>query len=364
MTNIAGIPYLEAPFDKNGAPRSAVLLPEGVTDAIVISHGWNNNDDQARDLYCRLFQNFAAAAPPDNLVIIGVLWPSKRFGNTGLDDLKEVFADPGAHRTLDTLKALFPDLADKSSARRAFADGLRSLLDPAAANDEDASCPFFAHDGNELMKNLSLSGIQSAAVDLLNFTTYFEMKTRAGNVGKLGLAALLESLPAGVERIHLVGHSFGGRLVTSAAANSSTGRIFSLALLQAAFSHNGFSKEKGGFFRSIVDRRRIHGPILITHTVNDKAVGIAYPLASRISGDRTAALGDRNDKYGGIGRNGALFMEPGESIDTNLLPSSALYQFCPGRIHNLESSNFIRSHGDITGPEVAHALLSGFRPAS
>jgi hypothetical protein len=35
-------------------------------------------------------------------------------------------------------------------------------------------------------------------------------------------------------------------------------------LLQAAFSHNGFSKKKNGYFRSVVDNRRVNGPILIT----------------------------------------------------------------------------------------------------
>jgi len=49
----------------------------------------------------------------------------------------------------------------------------------------------------------------------------------------------------------------------------------------------------------------VAGPILITHTANDKAVGIAYALASRISGQTGAALGDATDVFGGIGRNGA-----------------------------------------------------------
>ena len=57
----------------------------------------------------------------------------------------------------------------------------------------------------------------------------------------------------------------------------------------------------------------------MTHTHNDKAVGIAYPLASRFSGDQAAALGDKNDKFGGLGRNGAQKMETGETIDGVLL---------------------------------------------
>jgi hypothetical protein len=349
--------YLEAPFDRNGTPQSSVVLPDSATDVIVISHGWNNTNDAARDLYRRLFKNFDSIP---SLTVIGILWPSRTFGGAGLRsrlaNLTEVF--PDARDRLDALKSLLPDLPDKSSARRAFADGLRSLLDTSAANDEDASDQFFAGDGNELLKSLSLSGIHAAAVNFLNFTTYFEMKTRAGTIGKQGVAKLIDTFPDRVERIHLIGHSFGGRLVTSAAANSTTGRIRSLSLLQAAFSHNGFSKTKQGFFRGVIEEHRINGPILITHSHNDKAVGIAYPLASRLNGDRTAALGDQNDQYGGIGRNGALFMEPGESVEGTLLPCSAAYHFSPGRIHNLESSDFIHSHGDVTGPEVAHALRS------
>jgi pimeloyl-ACP methyl ester carboxylesterase len=161
-----------------------------------------------------------------------------------------------------------------------------------------------------------------------------------------------------VQRIHLVGHSFGGRVVTAAAANSTTDRIRSVSLLQTAFSHNGFSKEKNGFFRSVVDDKRVQGPIVVTHSVKDKAVGIAYPLASRISGDTTAGLGDKNDKFGGLGRNGAQHMGAGEVSEGKLLAAGAAYQFQPGVIFNLEANDLIPGHSDITGKEVAHAIRS------
>lgn len=51
--------------------------------------------------------------------------------------------------------------------------------------------------------------------------------------------------------------------------------------------------------------RRVNGSIVITHTKNDLAVGVAYPLASRIARDNADALGDQIDPYGGMGRNGA-----------------------------------------------------------
>jgi hypothetical protein len=144
--------------------------------------------------------------------------------------------------------------------------------------------------------------------------------------------------------------------MTAAAANSTTPKIRSMTLLQAAYSHNGLSKTMKGFFRSVMEGQRVNGPILITHTKNDKAVGIAYPLASRINGDATAAFGDENDKFGGMGRNGAQKMETGERVLGTLLAVGATYTFVAGKCFNLEASTFISSHGDVRGNEVAYAL--------
>src|SRR5207248_2332174 len=85
MNNIAGIPYVAAHFDKDGAPlnEQQVTLPAGATDVIVMSHGWNNTEEQAEQLYSELFTNFAAVAPDQlqkkKLAIVGVIWPSKKF---------------------------------------------------------------------------------------------------------------------------------------------------------------------------------------------------------------------------------------------------------------------------------------------
>jgi hypothetical protein len=193
-------------------------------------------------------------------------------------------------------------------------------------------------------------------MNVLNYTTYYEMKARAGNVGKNGVAKLIDQLAPNAERVHLVGHSFGGRVVAATAANSTTDKIRSLSLLQTAFSHNGFSKLMNGFFRSVVDKKRINGPILVTHTPNDQAVGVAYPLASRINGDKTAAFGDKDDVFGGLGRNGAQQMDAGETVVGKLLGNGADYTFNVGKFFNLEASDFIHSHGDVTGKEVTNAV--------
>jgi hypothetical protein len=432
MDKIAGIPYVEAQFNKDGTPSSPsqINLPATVTDLFVISHGWNNDADDARGLYRNLFENFVAVAQPGDLpgrefAILGVIWPSKKFdelvaassaqasagGSASLsaadkesrkaveeklDAMKDFFTEPAQQKLLEEAKALLADIEEKASARKEFVNKIRSLLDPSAANEEDASKIFFKEDGNELMKNLKvaeddvddeitgegegsaslplgvgnvkavqggaaglfsfLSGFKASVMNVLNFTTYYEMKTRAGNVGKNGVAKLLDKLPPQVQRVHLIGHSFGGRVVTAAAANSATDKIRTMGLLQSAFSHNGFSKSMGGFFRKVVDNKRVNGPILVTHTKNDKAVGIAYPLASKIVGDAAAALGDENDKFGGLGRNGAQQMEAGEVVKGSLLDENGNYSFQTGKFHNLEGTPFISGHGDITGKQIAHAI--------
>nr|MBA2435170.1 hypothetical protein [Chthoniobacterales bacterium] len=67
MNDIAGIPYFEAQFDKDGSPLSEVNLPADVTDLFVMSHGWNNNDADARELYRKFFENLVAVAQPNDL---------------------------------------------------------------------------------------------------------------------------------------------------------------------------------------------------------------------------------------------------------------------------------------------------------
>src|SRR5262249_24285157 len=84
MADLAGMPFVDARFDKYGQSLHAFALQAGLTDLFVFSHGWNNNDAQARDLYQRFCTSFAAVAPlvdlgPRKVGMIGVFWPSKQF---------------------------------------------------------------------------------------------------------------------------------------------------------------------------------------------------------------------------------------------------------------------------------------------
>jgi pimeloyl-ACP methyl ester carboxylesterase len=317
-----------------------------------------------------------------------------------LDVIATMF-DKKAAKKITAAKNQIAKLESDLDARRKFVDELRSLLDDSAAHEEDNSALFFKLDGAVILEKLKMptplvasgggggggaaslgahrtptatggaaglgdifSGIKSGAIRFLNYLAYYEMKKRAGTVGQMGVAPLLDRVADHVQRIHLVGHSFGCRLVTAAAATSTTDKLQSMSLLQAAFSHNGFSKSMNGFFRSVVDNHRIKGPIVLTYTPNDRAVGIAYPVASRLSGTVASAFGDANDKFGGLGRNGAQKMESGEVVQgvDRLLAVGGTYSWQPGRFHNLEGSKYIvdpsgrDAHGFVTGKEVAWAI--------
>jgi hypothetical protein len=137
--------------------------------------------------------------------------------------------------------------------------------------------------------------------------------------------------------------------------------VQTLTLLQAAFSHYGFAEKydntHDGAFRAVLVQKVVRGPILITCTANDKAVGQAYPLASRVARQVGSAFGDANDRFGGLGRNGAQ-KTPETEPEVTLLGVGGVYQFQPGRVFNLRADAFIAEHSDITGPQVAYALLA------
>ncbi len=482
MQQVAGFPYFELEFDRHGAPHEAAaadalvqhVTDAGVTDLIMLSHGWNNDMAEARTLYATLLTSMAAriaaAAPGSPLqkslvqrrfAVMAVLWPSKKFADRDLiptgaaslgggDELAlveqlETLADtadsPEDAAVVARARALIPKLEQDAAARRDFVACVRSLLeddavaagppdangitDPASPQDTaaelNADQALFDEDGDALLRRLGrpafeapvssgggasggaaggasggaaggwappssgggmegqaagigsfFSGARTGARNLLNYGTYYKMKGRAGTVGAGGVHDVLRRVRAAAPniRLHLVGHSFGGRLVASCAAAERADRpplvIDSLSLLQAAFSHHAFASRfdgnRDGAFRALVTDGRVRGPVIITHTVNDKAVGVAYPLASMLARQDAAGVGDESSRWGGMGRNGAV--KTPEAVAGELLGVDDTYTFTSGRIHNLRADRFVRDHGDVAGGEVAHGILAAIASVS
>jgi hypothetical protein len=293
---------------------------------------------------------------------------------------------------------LLPELEGTPAAREQFGLLIRSLMPNMAGDSEDASKLFAKMSGADLMQKLAVvvlpggpaqpgggavsmggagavggaaggaalfnpfSGVTAAAANLLNLTTFYQMKERAGMIGRTAVSDLVKAVVARSPgmKLHLIGHSFGARLVTALALGKDGAppqKFASMTLLQGAFSHNGFADKfkTVGFFRDVVADHRVAGPILATCTVNDKAVGLAYPLASLIAGQNASVFGGPTDPFGGLGRNGA--QNTTEAVAGELQPVGSAYAFKAGAIFNLNADKVISGHSDICKPEVFYALL-------
>jgi hypothetical protein len=185
MADIAGIPFLEANFDKDGNLQNAVDPPAGTTDVFIMSHGWNNSKRDAQNLYDAFFKNFAELKKNFDftgrqLAIVGVYWPSKKFDDLAfevgqsnaaavgvsddgealliakLDELKGLFIAPAEIQKLEAAKAAIAGIETSPAERKKFVSNIRDLLNPAAANREDASDTFFQSSEEELMESLRI----------------------------------------------------------------------------------------------------------------------------------------------------------------------------------------------------------------
>jgi pimeloyl-ACP methyl ester carboxylesterase len=434
MEHIAGFPNFEVQFTKAGSVNNpdkvleleTFLDSKAATDLFVISHGWNNDMDEARKLYDNFFDHIRtvldAGKVPElanrRFAVLSLLWPSKKFAEKSLipggaasaesaandilrahiDDLKGTFDDPAADIKLEQAKQLIDQLEDKPKARDKFVELLRSVLPRENETDVDASDKFFNVTGEDLMDAMKqpvkprrtadidsggaaradeaedgdaaglidfLGGFKTAALNVLNYATYYQMKERAGLIGRDSVNPMVKEIRALVPelKIHLIGHSFGGRLVTATAAGREDNKttVDTMTLLQAAFSHQGFADHidgtRTGFFRRVISRKLVAGPLLITCTINDNAVGKMYPLASLLAGQDAAGLFDKNSRFGGIGCHGAQLTP--EATDGELLPVGGSYRFDRGKLYNLKSDDFIKGHSDICNDQVAYALLKG-----
>eukprot|EP01012_Entosiphon_sulcatum_P019915 TRINITY_DN24883_c0_g1_i1.p2 TRINITY_DN24883_c0_g1~~TRINITY_DN24883_c0_g1_i1.p2 ORF type:complete len:454 (-),score=72.88 TRINITY_DN24883_c0_g1_i1:325-1686(-) len=409
------------------------LHANNTRELLVISHGWNNDESEALELYKELVGNLSiaamsAAGPARSAIdVVLVYWPSKRFADSDLIpggaasfDSPDVDAvidaqliqlidsftghgrdDPQMVAILQRLRTLAPQLDDDVAAVDDFVRLLRSAF-AANVNDEEPVLDgsFFETDSTELLTVLGrpflprveaagggagvrdldeaqaaaggaaflgnvFKGLKNGAHNFLNLFTYYEMKERAGRIGGEGLADVLRQLLIQQPAIdfHLCGHSFGARLVTAAVAalqssDAASPPVRSLTLLQAAFSHFAFSKgfEPGrdGLFRKVLSKR-VRGPMLITHTANDKAVGLAYPIASRLRRQVASGIGDANDPYGGLGRNGAQ-KTPEVDAAQRVMDEDYGNALRAEKIYNLEATKFIKDHGDVRNIHVARTL--------
>ncbi|KOV70156.1 serine/threonine protein kinase [Streptomyces sp. MMG1121] len=419
-------PYWELTFDADGdvdGPERDQLVAQvtahGVRDLIVFAHGWNDDRSGATALYRRFFAPIPGLAPRARIGYVGVIWPSMRFSDEPIPNFpKSTAAAPAQSAALDAdtrraLVAVFPDraaligrLARMLDERPGGAQGLtefgalvRQLIDgerrPGVADTEEEGEPgVFTEDPATACEEFAeaLAAVRSAgaapgfsipnpwdgAKELLRQATYYTMKRRGGTIGEHGLGPVIERLAAAAPgvRVHLTGHSFGGRLVSFALRGLPDGvrTVKSLTLLQGAFSHYAFAErlpqapDKAG---ALKDRqRRIDGPLVCCYSHFDQALGTFYPLASRLSGDDRSAVGSEiaavlGPEWGALGHDGVQAVPGAARLDlaaalNGSLPTSGCVSVDAAAVvcHGGPPAG---AHSDIVHPELARVVLAAGR---
>jgi hypothetical protein len=302
-------------------------------------------------------------------------FPGERHAEV-LDELARLLAErPEQAAALDRFQTLMAELAGEPDAARAAEDkGELALVedDPAAVFGRfaDAVPDSGAGEGAAGFGD-AFGRLWKGAKEALRQLTYFEMKKRAGVVGKDGLGPVVGQLGQQDRslRVHLLGHSFGARLVSFALAglpDPGASPVASLYLLQGAFSHFAFADAlptdpgRGGALKGMASR--VRGPLVASFSVHDLAVGKLYPLASMSSQEDAAAAEDLLFRWGGIGHDGAQAVQ---ATEVDLGPVGTTYAFQPGRFLNLNANAVVNrggppagAHSDIFHPELVWAGLA------
>ncbi|WEO98368.1 serine-threonine protein kinase [Streptomyces sp. FXJ1.172] len=420
-------PYWELTFDADGDVDGterdqlvAQVTEYGVRDLIVFAHGWNDDRSSATALYRRFFAPLPGLAPHARLGYAGVIWPSMRFSDEPIPDFpKPAVAaapqtaglDPDTRRAL---LAVFPDRApllghlarmlderpDGAQGVTEFGRLVRQLIDgegrPGVADTEEdgepgvftgdpaSACEEFA----EALASVGAPGAPSegfsipnpwnGAKELLRQAAYYTMKRRAGTVGEHGLGPVIGKLAGAAPgvRVHLAGHSFGGRLVSFALRGLPEGvrSVKSVTLLQGAFSHYAFAErlpqapDKAGTLKDL--QGRIDGPLVSCYSHFDAALGTFYPLASRLSGDDRSCVGSEiaavlGPQWGAMGHDGVQAVPGTARLDLAAALASGLP--ATGCV-SIDAASVVRrggapagAHSDIVHPELAQVILAAGR---
>jgi hypothetical protein len=422
----AVFPWYIMPFDKNGvgqAPLTRKHLVEavangGFTDVFLFSHGWNNDWKDASSLYEGFVAGYQKLRQERGLgyprafrpLLIGIFWPSTalvlpweagpKFAADADDQDQQVELERSEVSTV--AEALDPatverfyDLVQQGALPEAESRELAEIVAPIYASraDELAGAEA-APSADEILEVWRAAGKIGASEDtsgeigepgapaggpaaaglldvldprnLVRVATVWQMKDRAGVVGARGVSPLLREIlqrTGGDTRIHLIGHSYGGKVMLSALC-SGTGlprRVNSVLLLQPAvsclcFSATGAAHGKPGGYHDAPNR--VEQPILTTFSSHDVPLTQVFHLAVRRKADlgETFIGGAPPSRYAALGGYGPAEADAAQTIEMPV-PESP-YPLAPGgpRILGLRGDKQIKGHGDISKPATWWAL--------
>ena len=407
------------------------------SDVFVFSHGWNNDWTSATNRYEEFIKGFQAQRKSLGLampagwrpLLVGVFWPSQALewfdSETGPGFAAETgpaaqdAASEASSRLLADIAAELPRaqrarffaLATAESLNEADAHELATLLasTTASAGDDEAG-PAAAPSADDLLAAAAgfdepepdydavgtvggdgspaavAGGAPQAAFGLgdvlrkidprqiLKPFTVWQMKDRAGKVGGHGVAELLAGLLAkSTARVHVLGHSYGCKVVMTAVCALPDGlrKVQSALLLQPAVSQYAFATDvpdhpgvHGGFRKALA---RVASPIVATFSDNDVPLNKMFHLSMRRAvdlGEQPSIAGGPPSVYCALGGYGP---QASDALIVDILDPPKPYAFGPGgRIVGVRGTRTISGHGDINNPStwwIAYTLASQPSPA-
>jgi hypothetical protein len=416
------------PFDKQGQCQASQtredLLAEvekhNYSDIFIFSHGWNNDWTGAINLYKRFFQGYADSQFSHdrdyNPLFIGVFWPSIALvmpwkvapqiaGPTTTSEEEQAIQEIASELNEDDVERFYELAKRKTTLNSDEALELARIMAPLYnASHDELDMTTDTPSAEELLRTwqaiaLKIPGInpdgdfgfvresfniepQPALIPqaigitislpllhcIFRLGTVCQMKDRAGTVGAYGVGPLLRDLLTknSTSRFHLLGHSYGCKVILSALCIQELPRpVHSVLLLQPAISHLCFAEHiaetgKPGGYRVALER--VGHPILTTFSHHDQPLNRFFHLAVW----RQLDLGEQQiagplppSKYAALGGYGAGGCDA-DVKSMKIKPINEPYIFEPGspKIWNLDSADAIKGHGDICNSFTYWALYN------
>ena len=395
------------------------------TDVYVFSHGWNNDWETALKRYRDFIAQYRSLREDRDLtfdrpyrpLLVGIFWPSTSLimpweegpqfagaeGVANADAVDLSLVPELAQEVAPGDQARFYELAEQESVGEQEARELLGLVtgmfadgdpdvDADPARDVDDALVAWA----KLEAVLAPQGPVGSPTDfgpvatrptaepeaagflnklnprnLFRGLTVWLMKDRAGTVGASGIAPVLTELLAATSkkrtRFHLVGHSYGARLllvgITKSGRDGMPRPVDSLLLLQPAVNHLCFadrlSNGRPGGFRDVV--AHVNQPIMSTFSSHDFPLSKTFHLALRRGkdlGEVQIAADEPPSEYAALGGYGPRGFDRWKEVAIkDPLDTYELGETAP-EVWAVNGSRTIAGHGAVVNESTAWALFN------
>ncbi|HEY6411243.1 MAG TPA: hypothetical protein VIY29_27605, partial [Ktedonobacteraceae bacterium] len=346
-------PFYILPFDEQGlcqgpltqAQLLSTVQVDTYTDIFLFSHGWNNDWNDASSNYNNFLSGYMKLRHDHGLtygrpfrpLMIGIFWPSiallmpSENAPAFAGNLPQL-TDMQVALNLQEVQSLATAIAKEDVERfYALAQRGQDLKPDEALELARIMAPIYHASSDELpdkgpapspadivkmwqtIARMTPSSNTSGAFgfadeptgapeaagafnfpdprEIIRAATVLQMKDRAGVVGAHGVCSLLHDLLAnsGSAYLHLVGHSYGCKVLLSALCFQDVPRpVHSILLLEPAISYLCFAKDatgtgQPGGYRSAL--QKVEDPILLTFSSHDIPLTQLFHLAVRRPSD-------------------------------------------------------------------------------